>query len=141
MKYVLDASVSIRWVVTSPLTPQAIRLRNEFGLGVHHLLSPDIYIDEIASALTKAERQKMIQVGHAAALFVQVMNTPPILHSRLPLIQRAIEISSQTRSGFFDCLYVALAEQEACGLVTADERLVRNLQARFPFIRSLASMP
>jgi predicted nucleic acid-binding protein len=29
--------------------------------------------------------------------------------------------------GVYDCLYVALAEREKCDLVTADEKLVRNL--------------
>jgi predicted nucleic acid-binding protein len=33
-----------------------------------------------------------------------------------------------------------LAEREGCELVTADEKLVTQLQATFPFIRSLASM-
>jgi hypothetical protein len=54
---------------------------------------------------------------------------------------RSVEISSQTRAGFYDCLYVALAEQENCQLVTADDKLINALQARFPFIVSLASLP
>jgi len=41
----------------------------------------------------------------------------------------------------YDCLYVALAEREGCEFVTADDRLVRNLQARFPFIVSLSTLP
>jgi predicted nucleic acid-binding protein len=34
-----------------------------------------------------------------------------------------------------------LAEREQCELVTADDRLVRALQAVFPFILPLASLP
>jgi predicted nucleic acid-binding protein len=45
------------------------------------------------------------------------------------------------RIGVYDCLYVALAEREGCELVTADGRLVRNLQPRFLFVVSLASLP
>ena len=41
----------------------------------------------------------------------------------------------------YDCLYVALAEQEKCDLVTADDRLVRTLQSQFPFIVALSSLP
>jgi predicted nucleic acid-binding protein len=52
-----------------------------------------------------------------------------------------VEISSKSRSGFYDCLYVALAEREGCGLVTADDKLIKNLQPHFQFIVSLASMP
>jgi predicted nucleic acid-binding protein len=40
-----------------------------------------------------------------------------------------------------DCLYVALAEREKCGMVTADDKLLRNLQPTFPVILALASLP
>lgn len=43
--------------------------------------------------------------------------------------------------GVYDCIYVALAEREGCDLVTADDRMFKNLQPRFPFILSLASLP
>lgn len=36
---------------------------------------------------------------------------------------------------------VALAEREACELVTADTRLLANLKPKFPFIIDLASRP
>ncbi len=141
MKYILDASVSLRWVLPDTLSTKARQLRDEFQRDGHELFSPDIYIDEIASALTKAERQKVIPVGQAAPLYVKVMNTPPVLLSRLSLISRAIEISSQTKSSYYDCLYVALAERKGCELLTADARLLRNLQKRFPFMKALSSFP
>jgi predicted nucleic acid-binding protein len=141
MRYVLDASVALRWVLSDDFTQKAISLRGQYQQKALDLISPDIYIDEVASALTKAERQKSILVGEAASLYAKIMNTPPIFHSRLPLIPRAIDISSQTRSSFYDCLYVALAEQEGCELVTVDAKLIRNLQSRFPFIVPLTSIP
>src|SRR5947208_6782090 len=94
MKYVLDASAAICWVVRRPLTPKAIRLRDDFRQSIHHLLAPDIFIDEVASGLTKAERQKLIPLGQAASLYAQVMKEPVAL---LPLVTRAIDISSRTR--------------------------------------------
>jgi len=45
------------------------------------------------------------------------------------------------RIGFYDCLYVALAEREGCELVTADDKLLKNLRPTFPFILALSSMP
>ena len=45
----------------------------------------------------------------------------------LPVSGRAYEISSQARHSFYDCLDAALAEREGCALLTADERLFRNL--------------
>jgi predicted nucleic acid-binding protein len=52
-----------------------------------------------------------------------------------------VDISSQTRSGLYDCLYVALAEREGCELVTDDQKLIANLKPLFPFIVPLASLP
>jgi predicted nucleic acid-binding protein len=141
MKYVLDASAAICWVVRRPLTPKAIRLRDDFRQSIHHLLAPDIFIDEVASGLTKAERQKLIPVGQAASLYAQVMNEPVALLPHLPLVTRAIDISSRTRSGYYDCLYVALAEREGCQLITADQKSVNNLAPHFAFIVPLATLP
>lgn len=36
---------------------------------------------------------------------------------------------------------LALAEREQCPLVTADDKLIKNLQPSFPFIVALASLP
>ena len=95
----------------------------------------------MAGALTKAERQKDIAVGQAAPLYAKVMNSPPVLIAHAPLIARAIAISSRTRSGYYDCLYVALAEREGCQLITADQKSVNNLAPDFPFIVPLATLP
>jgi predicted nucleic acid-binding protein len=141
MKYVVDPSVAICWVIPRPLTPKAFRLRVEYQQQIHELLAPAIFIDEVAGALTKAERQRDIAVGQAAPLYAKVMNSPPVLIAHAPLITRAIDISSRTRSGYYDCLYVALAEREGCELITADQRSINNLAPHFPFIVPLANLP
>ncbi len=141
MKYVLDASVAAYWVLRNPLQAKALKLRAEYQQNIHELIAPAHFPSEIASALTKAERQRLIPVGDARQLIVDVLNTPPILYPLDPLFYRAVEISSQTRAGFYDCLYMALAEQENCELVTADGKLINALRGRFSFILSLASLP
>jgi predicted nucleic acid-binding protein len=141
MKYVLDASVAIAWVVPRPLTAKALRLRDEYLNGIHDLIAPDIFPGEAASALTKSERQKVIAVGDAAALYIKILRACPSLHPYIPLVPRAIEISSQTRTGFYDCLYVALAEQEQCEVVTVDDKFINSIQKQFPFVLYLATLP
>lgn len=141
MKYVLDASTAVRWVLRNPATPRALRLRDEYQRRVHELIAPSHFPDEIASALTKAERQKLIRAGRARQLIQDVLRTPPVLYATDALLYRAVEMSSQTKSSYYDCLYVALAERERCELVTADTRLVNNLQKHFGFIVPLASLP
>ena len=66
----------------------------------------------------------------------------PQLHFILPdLVSTAYDISSRMRIGFYDCLYVALAEREQCEFLTADDKLVKKLQPTFPFIIALSSLP
>lgn len=139
MKLVLDASVSARWVLPGPHSDKALKLRTEFENKNHDLLAPETFIGENANALIKAERQKTILSGSAAVHFADIMSTPPRLFPFTPFVARALEIASQTRAGFYDCLYVGLAEQEKCDLVTGDDRLGLNLRPQFPFIKHLST--
>jgi predicted nucleic acid-binding protein len=141
MRYVLDASVALCWVIPRPLSPKAVLLRDQYRRQIHELIAPSVYPHEIANALTKAERQKLIPVGDARPLSRDVLSSSPILHGTGLIFSRAIDISSQTRTGFYDCLYVALAEREGIELVTTDDKLLKNLHTRFPFVISLANLP
>ena len=141
MRYVLDASAALCWVLPRPNSGKALRLRADFQNAVHELIAPSFFSGEVASALTKAERQRLIPVGDARPLLGSVMRTPPAVHPYEPLLDRAVDISSQTRSGLYDCLYVALAEREGCELVTDDQKLIANLKPHFFFIVPLASLP
>src|SRR5260370_783903 len=60
MKYVLDASVALSWVMPRPLTSKALALRDDFRNHIHELIAPSTFGAEVASGLTKAERQKLI---------------------------------------------------------------------------------
>src|SRR5438552_770484 len=141
MKLVLDSSVAIKWVLPEVDTPKTVRLRNEFREGVHELLTPDVFPIEVAHALTRAERKGTITLPMSIRRLNNVLSYPPVMHPYLSLLPRAISISSATRQGVYDCLYVALAEREGCELLTADDKLIKNLQPAFPFIISLASLP
>ena len=141
MKYILDSSVAFKWVLPEIYTDKALLLRDDYRNGVHELLAPDIFPVEIIHGLAKAERQGRITPPQAGAHWQDVMTTAPLLSPSIPLIPRAYEIASQARFGVYDCLYVALAELESCQLVTADDKLVKTLQSRFPRIVHLASLP
>ena len=140
MKYVLDASVALAWVIPRPFTQKALSFRDDYRSAVHELIAPSTFPAEIASGLTKSERQKLIKVGDSLHFLADVLQTLPVLQAYDPLLFRATEISSKTRSGLHDCLYVALAEQEGCELVTVDDKLLKNVQKDFPFVIHLATI-
>jgi predicted nucleic acid-binding protein len=141
MRYVIDSSVALKWVVPEVDAIKARRLRDESRAGIHELLAPGVFPTELAHALTRAERQTRIAVGDASLLWGSVVSDFPRLEPSLPLRARAIAVSSSARIGVYDYVYVALAEREGCEFVTADARLVANMASRFPFIIPLSSLP
>lgn len=120
MKLVLDASVGLKAVLEEEHSDLARRLMEDFRNGVHELVAPDIYPVECGHALTRAERKKLIVVGDSETLFEELMASCPELMPSLPLLERAVELSSTTRAGVYDCLYALLAEDENCSVITAD---------------------
>src|SRR5260370_37878557 len=104
MRYVADALVALTAVLPGPLLARALQLQTDYQNRIHELIAPDIFIAETANALTKAERQKLIKVGRAAILHGTALSARPVFHPYIPLVSRAIDISSQTRSAFYDCL-------------------------------------
>jgi predicted nucleic acid-binding protein len=141
MKYVLDSSVALKWVLSELDSAKAIQLRDDYLSGVHELLAPDVFHVEAGHALTRAERSGRIAPPAGWVLWQSIMADCPRLHASLPLMPRAYQISSQMRIGIYDCLYVALAEQAQCQLVTADSRLHNATGSTFPFILLLGSVP
>jgi predicted nucleic acid-binding protein len=103
------------------------------------LLSPDVFLVEAAHALTRAQRQGRVTDQEVGLFLDDLLTSLPQLHAYPPLLPRAIETSVQARHNVYDCLYVALAEREGCEVLTADDRMPRNLP-RSPIVL-LASLP
>ena len=141
MKYVFDSSVALKTVLTEIDSDKAVRLVDEFRAHLHELIAPEVFHIEVAHSLTRAERQQKITPPQGWVGWKSIMADCPLLVRSLPLMPRAFEISSAMRIGVYDCLYVALAELEQCEFVTADEKLIKNLQATFPFIVALGTLP
>jgi predicted nucleic acid-binding protein len=139
MKYVLDSNVGVKWLLTEADSDKAIRIRDDFQRQVHDLIAPDVFPVEVAHSLTRAERQGRITPAEGIIRLNDMFATLPVLHPYLPLLPRAYQLSSQARIGVYDCLYVALIEQEGCELLTADDRLKRSLPSHR--IVLLSSMP
>ena len=70
-------------------------LKSQARAAIDELIAPDIFPIEIAHALTRAERQRRITQSEAIVLWRDVMRTVPRLEPSLPLMPRAIELSSQ----------------------------------------------
>ena len=135
MKAVLDASVAIKTALAEPDSPQARALIADYVSGLHEFIAPDTFPVEIAHGLTRAERRSLAKDADVSdVLFSDVMASCPSLYPCIPILGRAVEIARKHRVGVYDCLYVSLAEQEGCELLTADQKLINALRATFQFI-------
>ncbi|WP_254511990.1 type II toxin-antitoxin system VapC family toxin [Anatilimnocola floriformis] len=139
MKFVLDSNIAIKWVLPESDSLRALSLRDDFLKQIHEFIAPDVFPVEVAHALSKAERRGLVPHLESIVRLVDVLAVAPILHPHLPLLSRAMEISTHARIGVYDCLYVALAEKEGCELITADARLAAALP-NYPII-DLAEWP
>lgn len=141
MKYVLDSSVALKWVLAEIDSAKAIRLRDDSLNGIHELLAPDLFLPEVANGLAAAERQGRIKTGESVLFLNAILRTAPTIHPSLPLLLRAMAVAIATRCAVYDCTYLALAEAEGCELVTADDQFARALRTSYPFIVSLMTLP
>ena len=85
MKYVLDSSVAVKFVLPEPDSGKAIRLLDEYSKALHELIAPDIFSTEVANALVSAERSARIKKGECASLFYNVMSNAPVFYPANPL--------------------------------------------------------
>ena len=141
MKYVLDSSVALKWVLAEVDSHKAIRVRDAYVAGAHELIAPDIFASEIANGLASAERQGRIRVGESAIFLNGLLSAAPVIHASTPLLIRAMEMAIATKRAVYDCIYLALAEAESCEFVTADDQFARGLQGSYPFVVSLITLP
>ena len=126
MTWVVDASITIKWVIPEVLSEAADLLRD----GDHELLAPDLVLVEVANALWRKTRAEEISAREADVALDLVQQSALDLHPTGPLLPRAMEMARRLDHPVYDCVYLALAEREQTALVTADQRLLRRLSSR-----------
>lgn len=127
-KLVLDASCGVKWVVPETGSGHAQCLRDAYADGRLVLLAPDLYVAEVTNILWKKAclREEISSDDMRAALRLLLASLPELFDSA-PLAEQALNLAAVHRRSVHDCLYVALALQERCQLVTADAALVHAL--------------
>ena len=123
-KYVVDASVAVKWFIPEIHTDAALRLLKE----ERELIAPDLFLPEFANVLWKKIRRNELSEVDARDILNALSTVPIQLHSASTLVNPAFEIARALDRTVYDSLYIALAESEVCELVTADQRLFNALQ-------------
>jgi predicted nucleic acid-binding protein len=119
---VVDASVAAKWVVEEDHSAKASLL---LDWDARH--APDHWLAEAADVLWAKVFHGDLTASDAEERTAVLLRSPVIGTPIASLMVRAFAISVALRVTIYDSLYVALAEKRGIPLVTADERLIRNL--------------
>jgi predicted nucleic acid-binding protein len=122
---VLDASIAAKWFFPETYSDRATRLLSSRGA----LLAPDLIIPELANVVWKRCRLGEISAEQANGIVRDVARMPLTIIPSASIISAALDLAIQTRRTVYDCLYLALAIDRGCSLVTGDERFANALGA------------
>jgi predicted nucleic acid-binding protein len=140
--WVVDASVAFGWFVAVPGSEQAARLLEADPSTL--LLAPDLVLVELLNAGWKSLRLGAITAEQFDVLASRAAEPFSRLSPAKALLVRARHWCLELDHPAYDCLYVALAEEEQATLITADQRLLRKLQQprpNLPAVMDLADLP
>lgn len=116
---VLDASVALKLLLPEADSAVALRLlRSPLALA-----APDILPVELAAAIAKYHRRRLITLDEARAAAAAAVRVVTDLHPSQALLATAFELSLLLGHGVYDCLYLVLARRLSVPLLTADRRL------------------
>jgi predicted nucleic acid-binding protein len=116
---VTDASVIVTALADDSAEGDRVRDR----LGGQAIAAPELIDIEVASALRRRVRSGALAAQRAESALVDLVTATITRASHKPLLARCWELRDNLT--VYDAAYVALAEQLAADLLTADGRLAR----------------
>ena len=132
---VVDASVAVKWFVEEPGHDHAVALL----ACEEDLIAPDLLVAETLHALRKKVRGGEV----TAEQFLAASRALPGFLDRFETVQgtssRAAEQALALDHGYYDCVYLAIAEAQSGLLVTADERFATKA-ASAGYVASISSL-
>lgn len=122
--YVVDASVAAKWYLPEEHFESAAKLLNDqFILHV-----PDLFYSEIASVLWKRVSRSELDSNKALEILNAIEIFPFKTNKSNTFMVAAFEIACQIKCTVYDSLYLAIAVNHNCQMVTADKRFYNTVQ-------------
>ncbi len=132
-RFVVDASVVVKWVMPEEHSESAARLLSE----ELELWAPDLLWPESGNILWKKWLRQELSEEKVPSLLQTLQSFPLNILPSERLVEEAWEIARDFRRSFYDSLYLALAIYQECPMVTADRRLynaVGGASSRLPIL-------
>lgn len=133
----VDCSVAAKWTLTEPGDVEASRLLDEQEAGRISLIAPELLLVEFASLISKRVRRKQLSVDQAHEMFWIIEHSDLKFFETRRLLGAALELALTSQMSAWDCVYLALAIERNCAMITDDRRLFRGHSPRHPAIRLL----
>lgn len=121
---IIDASVAVKWIVSEEDSGAALAL-----IGGDHA-APTFMVTELGNALWKKMRKGELDPAHS--FDEQLVGIGELVHL-VPdnqFVPRALVLANELDHAIYDCIYLAMAEQFADNLLTADLKFLRKAHAK-----------
>jgi len=137
VRYVIDAGVVVKWFIPEVDSAIAHELLERYLYGVDTPVAPDLLIAECANVFWRRCRQGDITLEEATESLADLLTLNVPLVPATSLVQSALSLALQHQRTVYDALYLALAQEQNCSLITADERFFNALSPQFPHLQLL----
>ncbi len=118
MRFVVDASVAVKWLVAEEDADIADRLA-ESGQELH---APRLMASEVANALWRKARQGQIEHADVGAAMALLTDIPVRWNDDEIVGADAVRLALALDHPVYDCVHLALAHRIGATVVTADRR-------------------
>ena len=131
---VLDTSVVYKWFTTTEEKRDEAK-----AFLIRHLDAsepiwvPDLFLYEIVNAWTTKSVLTKDEVNENIVLLQTYALT--LIPSSYSLVMKASQLAKTFAISVYDAMYIALAEENECHIITADEKLLKKVS--FSFVKGL----
>ncbi len=137
---VIDASVVVKWLVPETDDEFALRLQDQYQAGEVQLLAPPLLLMEVGNALWKRVRRGELTAESAELCFDELIIDAPELLEKTEVTVSAFHLALAHQRTVYDCLYLALALDRRCDLITADQRFFAAMNPSYSCVRLLRNL-
>ncbi|HWB53200.1 MAG TPA: type II toxin-antitoxin system VapC family toxin [Tepidisphaeraceae bacterium] len=132
--WIVDSSVVAKWILPETDSAHAQELISEIQHSGGQLIVLDLAFPEVANAIWKRHRQKLLTADEAREFLGALSSAPVRVEAAMPLLPAAMDIAVRYDRAIYDALFVALSRQLNVSAITADEPLYNVVHSQFPQI-------
>jgi predicted nucleic acid-binding protein len=124
MKFVIDASIAVKWYVPEVFEKEAVSLLN----GKNHFHVPELIFPEFCNVIWLKVRRSEITQTEGETIVSEMMQRTWTIHPHKKIIEPAYTGATSSGQTVYDWTYLALAVSLSCEMITADQKFYNALE-------------